>query len=142
MIEITTPDGRNATAIVNRFPALEGWEIQNDFIRFSVSDDKEFKKQFTLRVLSYVVLHFSGDHKVQLKTSALIDNHLGTWENLRDVFNAVLSENGIDPETHAVNQVNLWAQKFGDNAAISFYAKASELLAPAFAAMIPSQKSE
>ena len=64
-----------------------------------------------------------------LSTDALINNHLGSWENVRDVFEEILRQNGIDPKTHADNP-NYWA-KAGAEMATSFIAATSDLLGPA-----------
>lgn len=132
-IEIRTPDGEVRNIEINKFPALDGWDIQAKFIEFAASQDKAFRRQYTLEVLACasVVLGTGEDNrKMPFTTSAIIDNHLCSWQNVQLVFEEVLRQNGIDPEKHA-DQPHYWA-KAGAEMATAFVAEVSLLLGPAF----------
>lgn len=130
MQNITLPDGTKRVILIGRFPALDGWEIQEDYIKYVRSDDKEFRKEFTLRILKFaeVVLE---ETNLSLQTVAVIENHLGNWQNIKQIFEAVLSENGIDPESHA-EKARYW-DIAGKELATAFIADVSKLMGPAFA---------
>lgn len=112
---------------IRKFPAMEGWVIQQDFVKFAETDDMEFRRAYTLRVLSYASV-ISGSVPMPLSTDALIDNHLRSWENVKAVFEEVLMVNGIDPKTHA-DRSEYW-ERVGQKLAIAFIAEASKILGP------------
>lgn len=128
MEKVILPDGKTNNILINFFPALDGWEIQSRFKDYVRSEDKEFKRAFTIEILSYseVVLE---EVTLPLKTSDLIQNHLRTWQNIQQIFEAVLRHNGIDPESHA-EKAGYW-DNVGKELAISFIAEATKLMAPA-----------
>lgn len=128
-IEIQIPGQGVREIAIEKFPAMDGWDIQERFIRFAASTDKEFRREYTLEVLSYakVVMKDGGD--LPLSTDALINNHLGSWENVRTVFEEILRQNGIDPKTHA-DTPHYWSEA-GHQMAVAFIAAASELIGPA-----------
>lgn len=128
MPNITLKDGSTRIIRFNHFPALEGWEIQRGFIEFAVTTDPKVRSAYTMMILSYAEVVME-EQFLPLKTSALIENHLQTWENVKEVFEGVLLHNGIDPKTHA-EQPNYWA-KAGEEMAVSFIAAASKLIGPA-----------
>lgn len=128
MLEIKLPSGEIRTILIENFTALEGWEIQQRFIEFASSTSPEFRRQFTFQVLERAKVKV-GSNEVPLKTGALIDNHLQSWQNIKEVFEAVLLKNGIDPKTHADNP-NYWSEA-GAEMAISFIAEAAKLMGPA-----------
>jgi hypothetical protein len=127
MMEIQTSTGKKSI-ITRKFKALDGWEIQNNFISFAASRDKEFRKQFTLEILSYATVSMEG-REIPLSTSALIDNHLESWANVQAVFEGVLLANGIDPATHA-ERPDYWSN-VGSEIATSFLASCGALIGPA-----------
>lgn len=127
-MEITKNDGKKRNVIVNKFSALDGWDIQSDFVKFAASSDKDFRRAFTLRVLSYAKVMIDTN-EFPLITDAMIDNHLQKWENVEAVFNAVLLENGIEADTHAM-KTRFWSDA-GAEIAISFMAEVSSLIGPA-----------
>lgn len=135
-IEITTPSGIREIAI-EKFPAMDGWDIQEGFVRFAASTDKEFRRAYTLEVLSYAKVLMKDGGDLPLSTDALINNHLGSWENVRNVFEEVLRQNGIDPTTHA-DRPNYWSD-VGHQMAVAFIAAASELIGPAMT-MFPDKR--
>ena len=128
-IELRTPQGQIKLIAIERFPAMDGWDIQEQFIQFAASRDKEFRRAYTLEVLRYAHVLQDDGGSLPLSTDALINNHLGSWENVRDVFEEILRQNGIDPETHA-DKPDYWA-KAGSEMATSFIAAASNLMGPA-----------
>lgn len=128
-IEISTPQGEVKTIQINQFPALDGWDIQQRFVEFAASHDKDHRKAFTIEVLGYASVVMAADRFLPLTTSAIIDNHLCSWQNVQTVFEEVLRQNGIDPSTHA-DQPHYWA-KAGAEMATAFIAEVSQLMGPA-----------
>lgn len=128
-IEIKTPKGEVKNIRINHMPALDGWDIQQRFVEFAASHDKDHRKAFTIEVLAYATVIISSEVQLPLTTAALIDNHLCSWQNLQRVFEEVLLHNGIDPKTHA-DQPHYWS-KAGAEMATSFIAEVTQLLGPA-----------
>lgn len=126
-MEITTATGIKEVRLT-KFDALDGWELQNEFIHFAASRDGTFRKAYTLKILAYAVI-VNGEQEIPLKTSALIDNHLQTWQNVQAVFDEILNQNGIDPMKHA-DRPDYWAQ-VGVEMASSFIAACNDLIKPA-----------
>jgi hypothetical protein len=124
---------------IGKFPAMDGWDLQEQFVRFAASTDRDFRRAYTLEVLSYAKVLQDGGGELPLATDALIDNHLGSWENVKEVFEEVLRQNGINPATHA-DRPTYWSDA-GAQMATSFIASASELLGPALE-MINKQRTE
>ncbi|USN16321.1 hypothetical protein PLUTO_00050 [Luteibacter phage vB_LflM-Pluto] len=116
---------------IERFKALDGWELQNKFLDFAASTDRDFRLSYTMEVLQYanVIIDDSG-REMPLSTKDVIDNHLGKWENVQKVFEDVLRYNGIDPKTHA-DRPGFWSNA-GAEMAVSFMAEAVKLMGPAF----------
>lgn len=129
MIEIESATGPTRYVRINHFAPLDGWELQNKFIDFARSKDAEFRRAYTMQILGYATLVFDDGREMDLATSAVIDNHLETWQNIQLVFNEVLKANGVDPLTHA-EDANYWS-KAGSEMAIAFLAEASKLMGPA-----------
>ena len=129
MFTITDPAGKTKEVRIKKFPAMDGWELQRDFLHFAASKDKAFRRAYTLEVLKYATV-VNGNVELPLTTDALIDNHLCSWENVKLVFERVLTDNGIDPNTHAL-QTHFWADA-GAEMAVAFIAETSRLLGPAF----------
>lgn len=127
MFTIQYADKRTAQVKIGKFAALDGWNIQQNFLRFAASNDAMIRREYTMEVLSYATV-IVGENEVPLTTDALIDNHLQSWENVRAVFEEVLTVNGIDPKTHA-NQTKFW-QEAGQEMATAFIAEAIKLLGP------------
>lgn len=130
MLEITNSSGQKRQIKIELFPALDGWEIQQRFIDFAASGDRDFRRAFTLEVLKYAKV-VNGEQDIPLTTDALIDNHLQSWQNVQAVFEEVLMHNGIDPKTHA-DKPHYWADA-GAEMAIAFIAEATKLMGPALA---------
>lgn len=130
MLEINLPDGRQTRVQIEAWSALDGWELQRRFVEFAVSQDSDFRRSFTMEILSYAkVMLGDDDSEIPLTTAAVINNHLGNWKNVEFVFNSVLQHNGIDPTTHA-DRPEYWEQA-GSQMAIAFLAEASKLIGPA-----------
>ena len=128
-IQITTPKGEAKDIAIRQMPALDGWEIQAKFLEFAASSDGDFRRNYTLEVLKYADV-VNGERALPIATAALIENHLGSWQNVEKVFEEVLMQNGIDPKTHA-NKPHFWANA-GVEMATSFIAEVAVLLGPAF----------
>lgn len=135
-MEIKDRQGQTKHIELHHFGALNGWEIQLRFLDFAASQDKEFRRAYVMEVLEYAKV-IIGENAIPLSTDAVINNHLGTWQNIQLVFESVLKHNGIDPATHADNP-HFWANA-GAEMAVSFTAKVIELLGPALSLM---QKSD
>jgi hypothetical protein len=127
-MEITGKNGSKKYIQITLFSALEGWEFQRRFVEFAASTDADVRRQYTMDVLKFATV-VVGSNEIPLSTSALIDNHLETWQNLKDVFEGVLAANGISPESHA-NQTHFW-EKAGQEMAVAFIAEASKMIGPA-----------
>lgn len=128
LIDITDNKGAIKTIKIGRFKAMDGWELQSRFVSFAASTDKDFRRAFTMEILAYAsIIDSAGE--IPLITDAVVDNHLQRWENVREVFEAILTENGIDPATHA-NNPSYWAEA-GNQMAMAFLAACSELVEPA-----------
>lgn len=112
------------------FEAMAGWDLQRQYIEFAQTKDVAFRKAYTMAVLAYasVVL---DEVEIPLTTDALIENHLGNWQNVKAVFEGVLKFNGIDPETHA-EKLNYWADA-GAEMAVNFIAQIPQLIIPLMA---------
>ncbi len=118
IFELATPDGAHKAISVARLSALDGWLLQEKFVRFALSDDPKFKRDFTFEVLSHTKVLQKDGGSLPLSTDALVQNHIGSWENLRDVFEVVLTHNGIDPKTHG-QRSHYWTMA-GEQMAASF----------------------
>jgi hypothetical protein len=130
-IDVPGPDGSTSrkTIEIEQFPALDGWDIQQRFVEFAASHDKEFRRAYTLEVLAFAYVEVSKGSKVRLTTSGIIANHVGTWQNVERVFEEILLYNGIDPKTHADRPV-FW-EKVGAEMASSFISEVTRILGPA-----------
>lgn len=128
-IEFTGQDGtkQDRKIGINKMGAMEGWEIQRRFIEFAMSKDKTFRVAYTMEVLAHAEV-IRGETILPITSPALIENHLGNWHNIQKVFNSVLVENGIDPNTHAEKE-HYWAHAGGEMAA-AFIEQTITLLGP------------
>ena len=119
--------GKKKEFKINKFSALDGWDLQRQYTEFLASRDTHERTVYTMKILSYACVVI-GDESVSLKTSALVENHLGDWRNVEAVFKAVLIENGIDPERHA-ERPDYWSNVGGEIAS-SFIAQAVQMIGP------------
>ena len=122
-------DGSKTLVNIQDIPALEAWDLQADYTAFCLTTDKAARRAFTMHVLSFATVVME-EVELPLKTDALINNHLRTWTGIRQVFEAVLMRNGINPATHA-EKPHYWSNA-GSQMAVAFVAEASQLIAPAF----------
>lgn len=129
MITTIETDEGNIAVRIEKFAALDGWDIQRRFIEFAESPDKDFRRAFTLEVLSYAVV-IKGDQEIPLSTDALIDNHLEKWENVQALFEKILLANGIDPKSHA-SRPEYW-ERVGNQIGVAFVEYCVKTLSPAF----------
>jgi hypothetical protein len=128
MLSIINASGQHRFVRIAKFAALDGWDIQQRFIDFAISRDKEVRKKFAIEILKYATV-VNGEQEIPLITNALVDNHLQSWQNVQIVFEAVLMENGIDPHTHA-NKPYYWSEA-GTLMATAFIEHTAEFIAPA-----------
>ena len=126
IIEIDVADGKRKIRI-NKMDAMEGWEIQRRYTEFVMSKDPVFRTEYTFQVLAFASVVI-GENDLPLSTKDLVNNHLQGWINLKTVFDTILVENGIDPETHAEKE-HYWAQAGGEMAA-AFIGQTVELIGP------------
>ncbi|WGN90792.1 hypothetical protein [Burkholderia phage vB_BglM_WTB] len=128
-------DGNNGKidVTITKFPALVGWEMQNDFREFVRSNDKAFRRAFTFAVLEYARVIRNGQEQL-LKTDALVNNNLETWQNVERVFTEILRYNGIEADTFAAQMEN-WAEQAGSKLAVYFIASMGDLIGPAMDAL-------
>lgn len=127
MFKLEYEGGGSAQLDLQKFPAMEGWDIHQEFKRFVESDDPQFRRDYTLRVLSYATVVL-GTERIPLATDAIIDNHLRGWQNVKLVFEEILRLNGIEPSAYSVHSA-YWedaAKKF----AVSLIAECTLLLGP------------
>lgn len=127
IIEIKTSRGKQKQIKLEKFSALEGWDIQRRFIEFASSNDKDYRKKFTMAILSHCKV-IMEDRELPMITDALIDNHLENWQNIKLVFEGILKHNGIDPETHSYNS-DYWTTA-GQQIAAGFMEEVANLIVP------------
>ncbi|WP_438394842.1 hypothetical protein [Caballeronia sp. DA-9] len=130
-IEIALRNGKKCSVLIAEFNAIEGWEIGKHLILFNQSgastDDVKFRHAFLVRVLSFASVKVGGA-TVPLSSAALIDEKLERWTNVEKVFNAVLSANGLDVDSAAL-QSEVW-ERAGEKIAASFISAATSLMGP------------
>ena len=126
-IEITLRDGTTRTIRISHFPAHDGWEIENKLIRFAASDDSKYRKDYTMRILSYATV-LVGENEIPFTTDDVVDNHLQSWQNVKLIFEEVLRYNGIEPKTHVIEFQNwdMVGAKIGE-AMTTYIAKVYEM---------------
>lgn len=137
-IEIETSTGVR-TINFKHMPALDGWDIQHRFLEFAASSDADLRRAYIMEVLGYCTVDIAGSDPMQLKTAAIINNHVETWKNIELVFEGILQFNGIDPKTHA-DRPQFWSNA-GAEMATSFLASVTELFGPALK-MIVDEKQD
>ncbi len=115
-MDLETQTGKKQIRFL-KFPALEGWDIQDRFAAFANSTDATTRRAYVLRVLGFVRV-LIGQHELPLSTAALIENHLCTAENIGIVFAATLAFNNIDVNA-AANRSD-YVTAIGNEIATSF----------------------
>jgi hypothetical protein len=120
IFELQMPTGEVKAISVAKLSAIDGWTLQEKFVRFALSDDAKFRRAFTFEVFSHAKVLQADGGSLPLSTDALIQNHIGSWENVRDLFESILVHNGIDPKTHG-QRSHYWTTA-GEQMAASFMA--------------------
>lgn len=138
-MKITLLNGDTKDVKLSRFPAMAGWELQRRYVEFVLTKDAAFRQGFTLEILSYASVRI-GESDQALSTSALVENHLQKWENIRDVFEGVLALNGIDPANHAEKE-HYWSYA-GAELAESFIANTTKLIGPLLELQMSKENKE
>jgi hypothetical protein len=118
---------------MERFPALEGYEISRAYRNYVSSKDPDFRRAFVLGVLQYATVD-----DISLVSVEVINIKLETWRNVEKVFYAVLTGNDIDIELEE-EKTNYWAIAGADLAA-SFIAASAKLMLPLMQAMEDDRK--
>lgn len=126
---VVHPDGKKVQVLINFFPACDGYELQKQYIDFVRSSDEKFRRDYLSRIMTFAEI-IKEESNLKLLTPQIIDNHLMTWQNIDQIFRAILMKNGIDPESHA-QKAGYWEQ-VGKEMAVSFIAELSLLAGPAF----------
>ena len=87
-----TIDGR--VFILSKFPAVSGREILAKYPTSSLPKLGDYKvsEETMLKLMSYVAVP-AGDSLIRLTTTALVNNHVGSWETLLKVEWAMLEYN-------------------------------------------------
>jgi len=123
VVQLTLPNGTPKRIAIERFGAMVGWDLQERFVKFAASKDGKMRKEYTMEVLKYATVLTADGGTLPLSTDALINNHIGSWENVRDLFEEILKENGINPQEHA-RRANFWVDA-GQDMSTSFVAAVS-----------------
>lgn len=97
-IEIKNSKGELITYIIHKFPAVEGREIIAKYPLSSLPKLGEYagNEEIMLKLMSYVSAVKEVDGKTQiypLKTKAMINNHVDSWETLLRIEAAILEYN-------------------------------------------------
>lgn len=81
-ITVITQDGTERTYLIGKFPALPGLELVTRLgsAAAAVARDPQPAIDLIQRVLTYVAVPGANGEPLQLKTAALIDNHVPDWE--------------------------------------------------------------
>jgi hypothetical protein len=129
IITISTSQGETKRIKLNKFAAMDGWEIKRQTREYTESTDPKFRNYFTLIVLSYAAILGEGDSFIMLANSDIVNESLESWMNVEIVFDAVLAYNNID---HAFKEERNKQWKFaGEEMAASFLAATSYMMKPA-----------
>jgi hypothetical protein len=140
-IEITTPQGIK-TIVIQKFPAMDGWDIESRFREFALSNDTKLRREYTLEVLKFAEVKLAENNSQKFTTSAMIDNHLCSWQNVRTVFETVLNHNGIDPQSYAETSTMKYWEKVGETIGASMLAALSQMMGPMIEAVATEKTNE
>lgn len=114
-IDLMHPAGAAKVIEISQFTAMDGWRLQEEFIRFALTDDKKIKRDYVFDVLRYAKVIQKDGGTLPLSTDALVNNHIGSADNMKMVFEEILALNQIDPQTHA-KRLHYWAEAGGEMA--------------------------
>ncbi len=121
-IAITTSAGTKQVKI-ERFPALDGYEISRAYRDYVMSKEPEFRRAFVRQILSYASVE-----ETTLDTTKAIDNLLENWRNVEKIFLSVLQVNNVD--THLEEEKNNYWNSVGETLAAYFIAGSARLMLP------------
>jgi len=81
--------------LLTKFPAIQGREIVCKYPLSGMPKlgDYAANEEIMLKLMSYVYVKLNEGVPLKLETRALIDNHVGTWENLMRIEAAMLEYN-------------------------------------------------
>lgn len=93
-VEIVTAGGETKVYIISKLPALAGREILTQYVPTALPKVGEYasNEKIMLKMLEFVAVDTEAG-RLQLKTRALIDNHVPDWETLMKLEAAMISEN-------------------------------------------------
>ena len=117
-------DGIEVKVTFHTFPAFTGFELNRRYrIDYKLQSDRNARAAYAISVLAYAEV---GGKR--LEHIAAIDEALGTWQNVEEVFHGVLAYNGIDLEL--AEEKARWFEFAGAELAATFVAEASLLMKP------------
>lgn len=94
-VEITNPDGSVSTFVISKFPAIAGREIVSKYPVANIPKlgDYGVSEEVMLKLMTFVGIKRENGDVLELKTRALVDNHMASWETLVKVEAAMLEYN-------------------------------------------------
>lgn len=92
---IKTPDGKDKTFILSKFPAIQGREIVCKYPTSGMPKigDYSTNEETMLKLMKFVSVKTDNGDELALTTNALIDNHVGDWETLSKIEIAMMEYN-------------------------------------------------
>jgi hypothetical protein len=83
------------TFILSKFPAIAGREIAAKYAAAGFPNIKDYtaNEDTMIKLMSYVAVPIQGAAPQTLSTRALIDNHVGDWQLLITIENAMMDYN-------------------------------------------------
>jgi hypothetical protein len=95
MIEPKEYELNGKNYLLSKFPAVAGREIICKYPLSGIPKlgDYGVNEETMLKLMSYVAVVLPGDVQLRLTTRALVDNHVGSWENLMRIEGAMLEYN-------------------------------------------------
>lgn len=81
-VTVTTASGEERTYLIGKFPALPGLELvaRLGSAAAAVSRDPQPAIDLMARLLAYVAVPGANGEPLELKTAALVNNHIPDWE--------------------------------------------------------------
>ena len=94
-VTITTQAGEEKVYVISKFPAIQGREIVAKYPLSAVPKlgDYAVNEETMVKLMSFVGVPRETGEPLQLKTKALIDNHVPDWETLARIEWAMLEYN-------------------------------------------------
>lgn len=83
-VQIPTQTGEERTYIISKLPAIAGREVVAKYPLSAMPKlgDYQVNEETMLKLMSYVGVPRENAEPLQLKTRALVDNHVPDWETL------------------------------------------------------------